>query len=84
MKRDVRRAVQIGNDLDVVVQPVIGQLLELRWGERIGLDQRRRMLVLEMAFEFDGESVDLVESRLAHRLFQNGQGAPGDARRPSR
>src|SRR6267154_1094412 len=71
---DMRGRIQIWDDLNVALQAVIGQLLEFRRQKSIRFDKRRRTFVLEMALEFDGESVDLVECRLTHGLFQDGQG----------
>src|SRR5436189_659702 len=68
---DVARRVQIRNELDVMLQTVIGQFLELRGRKRLRLDQRGRGSELEMAFELQGEAVHLEKRRLPNGLLQS-------------
>lgn len=70
---DVSGSVQIGNDLDLVLQTIIGELLQFVWRQRIGLNQSRRALVLEMAVQLNDKAVDLEKRRLPHGAFQLAQ-----------
>lgn len=59
------RAVDPRNQLQVVAQPVNGQFLQLLRRPGIRLDDGRRALEPKMAFELDGECIDLEEGGLA-------------------
>ena len=67
---DVARCVQVGDELHVMAQAVIGQFLKLGGRERVRLHQGRRAPVLEVALQLEGESVHLEERRLPDGLLQ--------------
>ena len=65
--------VQVRNKLDVIPRGVIRELLQFRRRERVGFDHGSGALILEVAFELDGEPVDLVKGRPAKSRFQHVQ-----------
>src|SRR5260370_40374619 len=67
---NVRGPVEIGNHLHVMAQSVIGQLLVFGWRERLWFDQRGSAAKLEMSFQLDQESIDLVEGTLPDRPLE--------------
>src|SRR5207248_656127 len=65
--------VQVRNKLDVIPRGVIRELLQFCGRERVGFDNGGGALILEVAFELEGESVDLVKRRLAKSRLQDVQ-----------
>ncbi len=67
---DVRRRIEIGDHLHIMAQAVIGQLLVFAWRERLWFHQRGGGAKLEVPFQLDQESIDLVEGTLPDRPLE--------------
>src|ERR1700722_5517770 len=67
---DMRRPIQIGNDLHVIAKPIVGQLLVLRGRKSVWFDNSGRTVKLEVPFELQDEAVDLEERGLADGTLQ--------------
>ena len=70
-ERDVARCVQVGDELHVMAQAVIGQFLKLGRRERVRFYQGGSARVLEVALQLEGEAVHLEERRLPDGLLQD-------------
>ena len=65
--------VEVGDDLNVVTQPIIGQLLEFGGRERVGVHERRGARVLKVCVQAQRKRVDFEGRGAPNGIFQDFQ-----------